>query len=224
MLIYSFLYTALECLAQFVHHADGVAVDAEVPAYLHGLEVRAERAVVLSCNGDVLACEDARVALLGPGQRFDERVVRVTVEILIDDGFRVEAQYSLILLARLHCTVAAQNGLHVAAKICVVKHCNGSFREKSSVSHEEPYRPTGEVRLAYGPTLDPFPVVWFCNCRANRMQSQACLSYAEVQPIIASAIADAKLSIKKTLQMVWNVLGRIWEGFGKLTPAGGRFF
>ena len=29
---YSFLYKALECLAQFAADADGVAVDAEVPA------------------------------------------------------------------------------------------------------------------------------------------------------------------------------------------------
>ena len=106
------LYKALECLTQFVANADGVAVDAEVLVYSQRLEVRAQRAVVLSCNGDVLACEDARVALLGPGQRLDERKYIVTIDVITID---VTSQDASVLSSELHHTVAAENGLHVAA-------------------------------------------------------------------------------------------------------------
>ena len=60
--------------------------------------------------------------------------------------------------------VAAQDGFQVTAQVCVsvpnflivLFHFYKRFG-KASVSHEGPYRTTGEVRLAFGPSLDHFP-------------------------------------------------------------------
>ena len=82
---FSLLYQALECPEQFVEHTECIAVGAEVLADLQVLEVRAERAVVLTGDRDVLAVEESRVALSGPGQRLYEGVVLVVIEILALD-------------------------------------------------------------------------------------------------------------------------------------------
>lgn len=39
-----------------------------------------------------------------------------------------------------------------------------------------------------------------------------------------STFDDAKLRIKKTSQMVWNVLGTIWERIGKIKVWEGKLF
>ena len=135
------LYKALECLTQFVANADGVAVNAEVLVYSQRLEVQAKRTIVTAGDGDVLACIDARVALHGPGQRLDEREVLVVAEAV---NVHIAAQNARVVLRGLHDAVAAEDGLQVTAKNRVLKHCCCSFREKTSVSHEEPYRPTGK--------------------------------------------------------------------------------
>ena len=106
-----FLYQALQSPEQFVAYADGILGRAEAVAHLYRQEVRAERAVVAAGNRDVLAAEDARIALHGPGQRLCERVVSVAAEELVDDVVRVAAQHALILLAGFHGAVAAQDGL-----------------------------------------------------------------------------------------------------------------
>ena len=116
---YLFLYQATECQTDFVIHAEGVAFDAEAGACLQGAEVQAECAVVSSCNGDVLAGEDARVALYGPGQRLRERVVLVVVELV---NVHVAAQDALVRLLHLHDAVAAEVGLQVTAKNRVLIH------------------------------------------------------------------------------------------------------
>ena len=64
---YSVLYKASERLPEFVTHAYGVAVYAEPSSHLHGLEVGAQRAVVLAGDGDILPAEHMRISLSGCG-------------------------------------------------------------------------------------------------------------------------------------------------------------
>ena len=64
---------------------EGVALDAEPLRDLQRLEVRTEAAVWTSRDRDVLAVEESRVALSGPGQRLYEGVVLVVIEILALD-------------------------------------------------------------------------------------------------------------------------------------------
>ena len=71
----SIFYEAFKSPEQFVSHAGGILLNAEISTHLHGLEVRSEAAVVPTSDGDVLASEHARVALREPGQRLDEGVV-----------------------------------------------------------------------------------------------------------------------------------------------------
>lgn len=105
---------------KFKVHAEGVALEAKVRVKLwHRLEVQAQCAVVLAGNRDVLAVEHARIALHAPGQRLDESVMRIAREELIDGALLVELQNALITLARLHLSVAVQNGLYVTAQVCV---------------------------------------------------------------------------------------------------------
>ena len=125
----------------------------EVARYLYRLEVRLQRAVLSTRNRDVLAVVDARVALREPGLRLDERVVLVKQEIVT---LNVAADDASVVLTSLHYAVAAQNSFQVAAEICVLKHNCNVLPGKTSVSHEAPCRTTRKVRLAYGPTLDPF--------------------------------------------------------------------
>ena len=105
---------------KFKVHAESIALEAKVRVKLwHLLEVQSQCAVVLTGNRDVLAVEHARIALHAPGQRLDESVMRIAREELIDGALLVELQNALITLARLHLSVAVQNGLYVTAQVCV---------------------------------------------------------------------------------------------------------
>ena len=73
----SLLYKVFECVAQLVGHLEGIAVDAEILVGLQRLEVQAQLAVFSTGDRDELTVEDAGIALRGPGQGLDERVVGV---------------------------------------------------------------------------------------------------------------------------------------------------
>ena len=79
---------------QFYVHTEGIALDAHIR--WQRAEVRTQRAVRTTRNGDVLALVDARVALLGPGHGLDERVVRIAAAEIIDVGIMIAAQHALI--------------------------------------------------------------------------------------------------------------------------------
>ena len=72
-----FLYKVFEYVAQLIGHLEGIAVDAEILVGLQGLEVQAQHAVFPTGNRDQLTIVDAGIALRGPGQGLDERVVGV---------------------------------------------------------------------------------------------------------------------------------------------------
>ena len=61
-------YQAQECFEEFEVNLEGIAVGAEVFVDLQWFEVWAQRAVVLTGDRDVLAVEESRIALSGPGQ------------------------------------------------------------------------------------------------------------------------------------------------------------
>ena len=52
-------YQAQKCFEEFEVDLEGIAISAEVLADLHRLEVRAQRAVVLTGDRDVLAVEES---------------------------------------------------------------------------------------------------------------------------------------------------------------------
>ena len=52
-------YQAQECFEEFEVDLEGIAIGAEVLVDLHRLEVRAQRAVVLTGDRDVLAVEES---------------------------------------------------------------------------------------------------------------------------------------------------------------------
>ena len=108
---YLFLYQALESFVKFEEHLERVALDAHIRR--QRAEVRLERAVRTTRNGDVLASEDARVALRRPGHGLDERVVRVAAAEIIDVGIMIAAQHALIIPSGPHRAVAVKNGLNV---------------------------------------------------------------------------------------------------------------
>ena len=112
-----FLYQALECPEQFVAHADGVTLDAEIPIHLYRTEIQAQRAIVAAGDRDVLAAEHVGVALRAPGQRLDERVVGIAAAEVLYLGILIAAQHALILLAGLHRAVAAQDGFQIHGQI-----------------------------------------------------------------------------------------------------------
>ena len=78
---FSFLlipYQALQSLMKFTIHSESIALEAKVRVKLwHRLEVQAQCAVVLTGNRDILAVENARIALHALGQRLDESIMRV---------------------------------------------------------------------------------------------------------------------------------------------------
>ena len=104
------LYQAQECFEQFEVDLEGIAIGAEVLVDFHRLEVRAQRAIVLSGDRDVVAVEESRVALSAPGQGLDEGEVLVGAEFIIID---VTAQDAMIVLAGLQATVAAEDGFQI---------------------------------------------------------------------------------------------------------------
>ena len=142
------LYQATQCHAEFVIHAEGIALQAEIVAHLHRFEVRSEVAVVLSGYGDVAAVIDARVALHAPRQRLHEGEVLVVEELLT---LHVAAQYALIVLTRLHYAVVVQHCFYVHAQMrVVVKYLFHLFTAfgNASVSHEGPSaQPESETGL-----------------------------------------------------------------------------
>ena len=157
-----FLYQATECQAKLVVHSEGIALEAEAFACFQGLEIRAVVAVVLSGHGDVLAAEHARIAFHIPGLRLCEGEVLGIEEVLADV---IATENTLIALAILSDTVAGQLRLQIHAQVRVVVpnffcilliHIIISFRENPR-SHTRAPPHNGEVRLAYGPTLDHFP-------------------------------------------------------------------
>ena len=115
-----FPYEALQCHAKFVIHSEGIAVDAEILANLHRLEVRPKTSIVPTGDGDELTVEDMQVALASRNRlRLDERVVSVEAEELVDDGIRVAAQHARNLLTGCHHVAATKDGLQVATEVCV---------------------------------------------------------------------------------------------------------
>ena len=66
-----------------------------------GRDLLLYKAVVPTGDGDVLADEHLRVALLSLRQCLDERVVRIAAEEFVDDSLRVAAQHAP---NRLHIT------------------------------------------------------------------------------------------------------------------------
>ena len=98
---------------------EGVALDAEPLRDLQRLEVRTEAAVWTSRDRDVLAVEEARVALRCPGLRLDERVVRIAAEELFYGALGVQAQHALIVLTWFHLAVAVQDGFQIHGQIRV---------------------------------------------------------------------------------------------------------
>ena len=91
MFLLAFFYEALERLAQFVAHVNGIGFHVEVLADLHRAEVRVERAVGPSGSGGELASEHARMALHPPGLHLDERVERAAVlSLAVDGGLNTE--------------------------------------------------------------------------------------------------------------------------------------
>ena len=109
-------YQALKCLMKFKVHTEGVALDAHIR--WQRAEVRLERAVWTTRNGDVLALVDARVALRRPGQHLNKGVVRIAAAEFVDVGTMIAAQHALIVLTGLQRAVAVKNGLHVTAEFC----------------------------------------------------------------------------------------------------------
>ena len=110
-------YQALKCLMKFKVHTEGVALDAHIR--WQRAEVRLERAVWTTRNGDVLALVDARVALRRPGQHLNKGVVRIAAAEFVDVGTMIAAQHALIVLACLHALVAPQHGFQITAQIRV---------------------------------------------------------------------------------------------------------
>ena len=104
---------------KFQVHFKGVALQVEVTTDVHRLEVRAQAAVRTSRDRDVLAVEEARVALRGPGQRLDKRVVCIAAEELFYGTLGVQAQHALIVLTWFHLAVAAQDGFQIHGQIRV---------------------------------------------------------------------------------------------------------
>ena len=160
--LFTILYQALERPEQFVGYTAGILRDAEILVDLHGLEVRAVGAVVVARDRDVLSVVDLRIVLLGRlGQGFDEGKVIFVAELLAE---HVATEHTGIALAGLGVAVATQLGFQIHAEVRVVVpeflivlfHFNKSVRECLGLTRG-PLRPTGEVRLAYGPTLDHFP-------------------------------------------------------------------
>ena len=98
---------------------EGVALDAEPLRDLQRLEVRTEAAVWTSRDRDVLAVEEARVALRGPGQRLDKRVVCIAAEELFYGALRIESEHTQIILASFHLAVAVQDGFQIHGQIRV---------------------------------------------------------------------------------------------------------
>ena len=102
ILRFSLLYQAFEGQHQLVGYPDGKALDAEMLVYLHRAEVRAQRAVSLTGDCDVVALEHMRIVLTGSRWNgLDERVVRVVAAIIIVLHIRVAAQNALIVLTRM---------------------------------------------------------------------------------------------------------------------------
>ena len=148
-------YQAPQCHAEFVIHAEGIALQGEIVAHLHRLEVRSEVAVVLSGYRDVAAVIDARVALHAPRQRLHEGEVLVVEELV---NLHVAAQYALIVLTDPHDAVVVQHCFYVHAQMRVVVKYLFHFLLLSGMprSHTRAPPHNRKVRLAYGPTLDHF--------------------------------------------------------------------
>ena len=112
-----FLYQALEGPEQFIAHADGVTLDAEIPIHLYRTEIQAQRAISLTGDGDVPTLEHVRIALAGSRRNgLDERVVLVVIIILT---FNVTAQDALIVLTGLQALVVAEDGFQIYTESCV---------------------------------------------------------------------------------------------------------
>ena len=73
-------------MTKFAVHLEGVVVNTQVCR--QRTEVRTERAVIPTRNSNVLAHEDARVALSHPGQRLDEGVVRILTAEIVETAVR----------------------------------------------------------------------------------------------------------------------------------------
>ena len=98
-----FPYKASKCPEQFVGHIGGIVLHAESRARVYGSEVRVVGAIVASCDGDVLALVDVRVALhsllvsgLHEGHLF------IVPELLAS---HVAAEHAVVVLACLHAAV-----------------------------------------------------------------------------------------------------------------------
>ena len=98
----------MECLAQFVHEADGIGIDVEAGADVQGLGVDAQVAVArASGDVDVIAVEDAHVAHGGAGGCLF-REAEVILAVL--------QQFAAVGLAWLEDRVGLEAGLQVDAE------------------------------------------------------------------------------------------------------------
>ena len=103
------LYKAIQSFLKFAGHLEGIVVDVEPSLHPEGTEVRRQRAVVPAGDGDVLALEHIRVALVRPGHRLHERIVILSVA----------SEQASIILTQLCDAVCAQERLQVHAEIRV---------------------------------------------------------------------------------------------------------
>ena len=145
------LYKAFQSFIKFAIHLEGIVADTHV--CWHRPEVRVKRAVRPARDGDEPSLKELRVALGRFGLRLDEGEMLPAVA----------CEHARVILLSFCPAVAYQNGFQVDAKLRVTvenrifgKHCFFSFRNTPGLTRG-PLRPTGEVRLAYGPTLDHFP-------------------------------------------------------------------
>ena len=150
-------------MEQFVSHARGIVVNVEAILYLYRFEVRAERTVSTSGDGDEASVVHARVTLLrNRGWVFDEPEMIVLPGI---DFRKVFHQNTHVVLSGFHASVVQQHRLQVDAQFCgffkKLTHFKNSFRENPR-SHTRDPPHNLEVRLTFGLRLTVFLIVWYC--------------------------------------------------------------
>ena len=82
-----FLYQATECQTKFVIDSECKSLQVEVNTFGQLLEVQSKTAVITSCDRNVLAVKDMRIALASClGHGLDKSEVRIATEELICDA------------------------------------------------------------------------------------------------------------------------------------------
>lgn len=127
---------------------------------MHRLKVRALRAIIASGNRYALTVEHLRIVL---NRRLwwhlNECKVLVVQKLI---ALHIAAQHAHIVLTSLRLSILAKQCFQIHANIRVrfqtflIYIHDSILSGKASASHEGPFRTTGKVRLAFGPTLDHF--------------------------------------------------------------------